>query len=287
MRSPGDIAAGKHCYTMNTFLYNGKPVCYQKEGSGFPVLFLHGFAEDSDVWKHQLSFLQLSATVIIPDLPGSGQSYLLQKEDGSDVTMADYADCIYGLLKHENISRCFVFGHSMGGYITLALAEKYPEVIQGFGFIQSTAFADSEEKKAMRLKGIGTISQYGSYAFIKSTTPNLFSDEYKATRGDEIESLINKGKNFSKPALQQYYNAMRLREDKTAVLKNSTVPVLFIIGKEDKAAPLADLLKQVYLPSVSYLHILEVAGHMGMWERADEVNGHLLAFIKDNSLVVA
>ncbi len=268
---------------MSEVITHNARLFYKKEGAGFPVLFLHGFAEDSDVWKHQLSFLQSFATVIIPDLPGSGQSEILQKKDGSDVTMADYADCIYDLIIHENISHCFVFGHSMGGYITLALVEKYPGIIQGFGFVQSTAFADGEEKKAMRLKGINTIEQYGSYAFIKSTTPNLFSDEYKATNGDEIESLINKGNRFSKTALQQYYNAMRLREDKTDVLKNNVVPVLFIIGKEDKAAPLADLLKQVYLPSVSYIHVLGVVGHMGMWERRDEVNENLFSFIKNET----
>lgn len=268
---------------MPDFITHNARLFYKKEGSGFPVLFLHGFAEDGEVWTHQASFLHQFYTIITPDLPGSGQSELLEKKDGADVTMADYADCIYDLLVHEGISRCFVFGHSMGGYITLALAEKYPDKIQGFGFVQSTAFADSEEKKAMRLKGINTIEQYGSYAFVKSTTPNLFSDEYKATHSAEIESLINKGKQFSKAALQQYYTAMRLREDKTPVLKSSLVPVLFIAGKEDKAAPIADLLQQVHMPSVSYIHILTVAGHMGMWERAGEVNEYLLSFIKNEA----
>lgn len=267
---------------MNEFLYNSRTVRYRKEGSGFPVVLLHGFAEDSSVWKQQVSFLHPYATVIIPDLPGSGESEIWQKEDGSDITMAGYADCLYDLLRYENISRCFVFGHSMGGYITLALVEKYPDVIQGFGFVQSTAFADSEEKKAMRLKGISTMEQYGSYSFVKNTTPSLLSDEYKATHGYEIESLINKGYNFDKAALQQYYKAMWLREDKTGVLRNSRVPVLFIAGKDDKAAPLAGLLKQVYLPAVSYIHIIDAYGHMLMWERANEVNEYLIRFITEN-----
>ena len=47
-----------------------------------------------------------------------------------------------------------MLGHSMGGYITLAFAEKYPEKLKAFGFVQSTAFADSEEKKQTRLRGI-------------------------------------------------------------------------------------------------------------------------------------
>lgn len=266
---------------MPAFIYDSKKISYCKEGSGVPVLLLHGFAEDGDVWKYQADFLQNYCTLIIPDLPGSGQSEKLEKNGEKEVTMADYADCIYGLLQHEKVERCFVFGHSMGGYIMLALAEKYPQIIQGFGFVQSTAFADSEEKKAMRAKGITTIEEYGSYAFIKNTTPGLFTDGYKAAHAAEIEALTSKGKGFDKAALQQYYKAMMLRNDKTSVLRSSQVPVLFIMGSEDKAAPLADVLQQAHLPTVSYIYIIEKAGHMALWEKSDDVNKCLLTFMQD------
>lgn len=268
---------------MQTFVYQNKKIAYQKEGAGFPVILLHGFAEDSDVWRHQASFLKDYCLLIIPDLPGSGLSEMLEMSD-KDITMADYAGCIYALLQYEKIESCIVFGHSMGGYIALDLVEKYPQVIKGFGFVQSTAFADSEEKKAMRLKAINTIEQYGSYAFIKSTTPNLFTDEFKATNAGEIELLINKGNNFTKAVLQQYYTAMRLREDKTFVLQNSGLPVLFIIGTEDKAAPMADVLQQAHLPHIAYIHIINNVGHMAMWEKAIKVNKCLLEFIQDVSI---
>ena len=195
--------------------------------------------------------------------------------------MADYAGCIYALLQHENIEGCIVLGHSMGGYIALALVEKYPHIIKGCGFVQSTAFADSEEKKKARAKGISTIEQYSSYAFIKSTTPGLFTEKYKATHAPEIESLISKGNSFSKAALQQYYKAMMLRGDKTSVLKNSTVPVLFIMGKEDKAAPMADVLQQAHMPHIAYIHIIADVGHMAMWEKGEEVNEYMFRFIEE------
>ncbi len=268
---------------MYNFTYNNASIFYKKEGAGFPVVFLHGFAEDSDVWRFQSDFLKRYFTLLIPDLPGSGQSQMLVKTDEKNILISDYADCMYALLLHENIDKCIVLGHSMGGYIALALAEKYPDIVKAFGFVHSTAFADSDEKKAVRLKGINTIEQYGGSAFIKSTTPNLFSKEYKTTNAGDIESLTERGKNFSKEALQQYYKAMMLREDKTPVLRNSKVPVLFIIGKQDNAAPLADLLQQAYLPSISYIYVLEKTGHMGMWEASDDVNKHLLQFIQDIS----
>ncbi len=270
---------------MQTFIYNHKTIAYRKEGNGFPIVLLHGFAEDSGVWKYQSAALQKEAVLLIPDLPGSGASERLEKSEG-DVTMEDYADCIAALLKHEGIDKCIVLGHSMGGYIMLALVEKYSHLISGFGFVQSTAFADSEEKKAVRLKGINTIEQYGSYAFVKSTTPSLFTDGYKATHSSKIASLIEWVGDFAKESLQQYYKAMMLREDKTYVLQNSTVPVLFIMGDEDKAAPMNDVLQQAHLPNRAYIHILEGVGHMAMWEKKEEVNKALLSFIQDIAAVV-
>ena len=266
---------------MQTFIYQTKRTSYRKEGTGFPVVLIHGFAEDGDVWKHQLLVLQEKFTVIVPDLPGSGASEIMAKPNDEAVTIADYADCLFALLQYENINECAVFGHSMGGYITLALVEKHPHLIKGFGFVHSTAFADSDEKKGMRAKGINTIEQYGSYAFIKSTTPNLFSYHFKQQHADEINALIEKGADFAPAALQQYYKAMMLREDKTCVLKNSKVPVLFIMGKEDKVAPIDDVLQQAHLPLISYIYILERSAHMGMWEQKEEVNKGLLDFMQD------
>lgn len=259
------------------FQYNGSYLYYYVTGSGLPVVLLHGFAETSGVWNEQISFLENHCKLIVPDLPGSGKSDMLQQEN---ITIEDYAACIGALLNVENIDRCVMLGHSMGGYITLAFAEMFPGKLAGFGFVHSTAFADSEEKKNVRKKGIKLIEEYGGYPFIKNSTPNLFSDAFKKEHPGRVAELIEQGKNFSKEALIQYYTAMMNRPDRTSVLEKSTVPVLFIIGSEDVAAPLDDLLKQVSLPSVSYIHIIKAVGHMGMWEKPAEVNNHILGFIK-------
>ena len=172
-----------------------------------------------------------------------------------------------------------MLGHSMGGYIAIAFAEKYPQLLHGFGFVHSTAYADSEEKKIIRKKAIETIAQYGAAAFVRSTTPNTFAAAYKAAHADEIEALIEKGKQFTTETLQQYYAAMMNRTDRRDVLIKSTVPVLFIMGMEDAAVPLADALKQCYLPSEAHIYILAQTGHMGMWEATDKVNKAILHFM--------
>ncbi len=262
------------------FRYQDSEIYYKVMGEGQPVVLLHGFAEDSNVWNEQVSFLRQHCRLIIPDLPGSGKSGILQK---SKVIIEDYATSINALLLNENIDKCILLGHSMGGYITLAFAKMYDEKLKAFGFVHSTAFADNEEKIESRKKGIKMIEEYGVYSFLKNTTPNLFSDHYKRQHAEKISELIEQGKNFSKEALIQYYSAMMSRPDNTEVLKKSDVPVLFIIGSEDKAAPLADLLQQVPLPKISYVHIIHGVGHMGMWEEAKKTNDFIFEFIKDVS----
>ncbi|MDQ6815223.1 MAG: alpha/beta hydrolase [Bacteroidota bacterium] len=260
------------------FEFNNSLISYQVEGNGQPVILLHGFAEEGTIWQAQVQFLQQYCQLIIPDLPGSGKSPLLPQKA---VTIEDYADCIHALLQLEKIDQCILLGHSMGGYIAIAFAEMYPEHLSAFGFIHSTAFADNEEKKNTRKKGIELINQYGVYPFLKNTTPNLFSKTFKEAYAGTVSELIEKGKEFSQEALVQYYTAMMTRPDRTDTLKRTNVPVLFVIGSEDVAAPLEDLLQQVHLPKTSYIHVMDNTGHMSMLEKPQELNKHLLQFIQD------
>ena len=263
------------------FNHTTADVSYLIEGEGTPLVLLHGFAEDASVWNNQIDFLKKYCKLIVPHLPGSGSSFFTNENDGSSIE--EYAEVIYKLLLHEKIDSCIMLGHSMGGYITLAFAEKYSSMLRGFGFIHSTSFADSDEKKQNRLKGIAMMEEYGGYAFLKTTTPNLFASTFKKEHPDKIEALIEAGKTFSTKALQQYYKAMMNRPDRTDVLTNSNVPVLFVLGTDDVAAPMNDVLKQTHLPKISFIHVLENTGHMGMWENAAKVNDAMLEFILDIS----
>lgn len=259
------------------FTYDASEIFYKETGAGQPVVLLHGFAEENTIWQEQIDFLQEHCRVIVPDLPGSGKSALLQK---SDAGIDDYAACINALLTNADIDKCILLGHSMGGYIAVAFAEKFAARLQAFGFVNSSAFADSEEKKSTRKKGIETMEKHGGYSFLKSTTPHSFSEEYKNKHPEKIEALIENEKNFSVEALVQYYTAMMNRPYRTEILEKSQVPVLFIIGSEDVAAPMDDLLKQVYLPKISHIHIIEGMGHMSMMEKPDQLNNYLLEFIR-------
>lgn len=263
------------------FHYKNASIFYLATGEGQPVILLHGFGENSTVWNEQVGFLKAHCRLLIPDLPGTGLSLFENDKAENTDSITYYADVVHALLQNESIDSCIMLGHSMGGYILLAFAEKYPEKLRGFGLIHSTAFADSLEKKQNRLKGIEMIEEYGAYAFLKNTTPNLFAAKFKKEHPEKIEALIEEGRSFSKDTLQQYYKAMMNRPDRTKELKDSEVPVLFVIGTEDVAAPLQDVLKQTHMPKISFIYILEDTGHMGMWENAEKMNNIIFEFIKE------
>ena len=123
------------------------------------------------------------------------------------------------------------------------------------------------------------MEQYGSFAFLKTTIPTLFTTDFKTKSPNIIDGLLQKGKLFSVITLQNYYRAMMNRIDRTDVLKGSSLPILFIIGTDDIAVPLKDILQQSHMPNCSYIHILENIGHMGILEEPTKVNEFICSFV--------
>jgi len=269
---------------MACILFQNKKIFYREEGEGPPVMLLHGFGEDGNLWNHQIKSLSKNYYLIIPDLPGSGQSEMLEGK----CTIEDYAEVVKAIAdkaifqnKKKNNLQFTLIGHSMGGYITLAFAQKYPELLNAFGLFHSSAFADDEAKIATRRKGIQFIKKNGSEAFLKTSASNLFSENTKEKKPQLITKLLNIGKEISPQALIQYYEAMILRPDRTSVLESFSKPVLFMIGKYDNAVPLNASLQQCHLPAISTIHILQNSGHMGMWEEEKLSSTYLKVFLEN------
>lgn len=255
---------------------DGRALFYRVTGAGKPVVLLHGFAEDGSIWQHQTAILQEHYRLIIPDLPGSGRSGI-----SDDMSMEGLAASVKQILEDEiqDQEPFIMIGHSMGGYVTLAFAEKYPDQLAAIGLFHSTAYADNDEKKATRQKGIEFMLQHGAALFIQQTTPNMFSAAFKQENPAVVAEIIERYSNFSTESLVQYYKSMMARPDRTNILERSIYPVLFIAGEYDTAIPLDHVMQQSYLPSLSYINLLKHSGHMGMLEEQEASNKFLLDFL--------
>lgn len=249
-------------------------VKYRKRGTGPAVVLLHGFGEDGSIWDDVAEALT-GYTTLVPDLPGTGASEAAALSD-----MDGMAGVVHRMLQQEGIAQAAVLGHSMGGYIALAFAEKYPGALTALGLIHSTAFADTEEKKETRKKGIFFIQEHGASAFLETTIPNLFSPHTKTHQPQVMQPLLQAATGFTDAALMHYYRSMMQRPDRTAVLRELKVPLLLVLGRHDSAVPLADGLKGASMAHVTDVHLLELSGHMGMLEEKKSTNEIIANFLR-------
>jgi len=245
------------------------------------IVLLHGFGEDNSIFDSILPTLRENYTVIVPNFPGSGElvkHHWLPKEQSIEWL----ADWVADFLQENKLRKVAMLGHSMGGYITLAFAEKYPEQLSAFGLLHSTAFADSKVKKETRLKAVLFMKKKGGFTFLKTAIPGLFATGFANKSPGLIDDLIQKAKSFETKTLIAYYEAMLHRPDRTAVLRNAQVPVLIIAGEEDPAVPLKDQLQQAAFPPVCHFFTLKQVGHMGMLEDPSGFLKAIVSFIQAN-----
>jgi pimeloyl-ACP methyl ester carboxylesterase len=223
------------------------------------LVLLHGHGMDDRIWDHVDAALNSDFTIVRPNI-----SLFTFCQ-----TVEDYADELYRFLTNATITKCTLIGHSMGGYIGLAFAEKYPSMLEGFGLFHSTAYADNEAKKHQRSQTVDMLRQYGTAMFLKNTAANLFGDRYKELYPGQVKAHIEQYSKIPPEALSAGMVAMRNRPDRTAVLASMSYPVLFIIGMQDKLIPFESCIELSAFPKQSYPFILAEAGHMGMVERPD------------------
>ena len=245
--------------------FNNKNIHFQSSGSGQAIVLLHGFLESSKIWAFFAEKLSNKFQVITIDLPGFGLT-----DNFSEIhTMELMADTVKAVLDHLKIERCVMAGHSMGGYVSLAFAEKYPKILSGLCLFNSQAAADSEEAKINRDRIIKII-QKNSSVFINEFIPDLFAESNKAKYKDQIERLKLDAAETSKEGIIAALRGMKDRPDSLSLLKSFNKPILFISGKKDKRIPSETILNQAALPHHSEVLLLEGIGHMGYIEAKDK-----------------
>lgn len=249
---------------------------YAISGTGKPVFFIHGFAEDHTIWNAVVREVCANYLCIIPFLPGCGHSALTSGE----INMELLADFVYAILKQEHLESVAIFGHSMGGYISLALAEKHPRVFKLLSLVHSSAFADSPEKKQTRMDAVRHIQQHGKDAFIQLLIPKLYAEQTGHLE-NEKKRHREMAMQYSDEAIIKFYIAMANRRDQSKTLKDLHIPVQIITGDEDASLPLDQAIQQSQLSNVTKLDIFPQTGHTSYYEKPEALKKCIIDFLND------
>ncbi|MCL6260484.1 alpha/beta hydrolase [Aquiflexum sp. TKW24L] len=240
-------------------------------GSGKPLIFIHGFCESKEMWITFSQELAKTHTVYCIDLPGFGEGPLQQDH----LSLEEVAVMLQDWMEDNGIYHPIVIGHSLGGYVALALAELMGNALAAIGLFHSTAFPDDVEKKKTRNKTITFIKKYGVDKFIDSFVPPLFSEQHRLIHQTKIEELITLGKKSSKKGVLAYLSAMRERIDRMEVWENFKGKNLMIAGVLDGAVKIE--ASRMHKPYTDDYFELQEVGHMGMFEAKMET----LRILKD------
>jgi pimeloyl-ACP methyl ester carboxylesterase len=260
--------------------YKDSKVRYKVTGNGQEiVVLLHGYLESLDIWQDFGENLSDFYTVISFDLPGHGQS----EAYGNIITMEGMADCISHCLKQLKIEKVIMVGHSMGGYVTMAFADKYPENLSGLCLFHSTPFADNDEKKSNRNREIGLIKQGKKELIYNVNIPKVFAEDNLEKFAEQLLFGIEIAKNTSDQGIIAALEGMKLRSDKSHVLIEGNIPTLFIIGEKDQYIPSDALDEIITLTKNKMVLRLKNSGHMGFVEEKQEALLTVIKFIKSLS----
>ena len=257
---------------------NGINMAYDERGPGggdVPAVLLHGFPLDATMWEAQAQALgDAGYRVIAPDLPGFGRS-----RSDAPFTMDSQADAVHALLDSIGALPCVLVALSMGGYIALAYAKKYPADLRGLVLVDTKAEADTAEGKAGRQKMIDLVRKEGSKAVADQMMPKMLAKDAAAQRPQQAQALRRIMEACPPKTIENALAAMRDRPDRTGELATIKVPTLVIVGESDQITPpdVAETMAKK-IPGAQLVKI-RGAGHMSPMEQPEQVNQAIQVFL--------
>jgi pimeloyl-ACP methyl ester carboxylesterase len=248
---------------------------FERKGNGKEILvLLHGFMENISIWEDMEPHLSENFSLLKIDLPGHGKSDILSEVH----TMELMADEVKKVLDDQNLTKIHLLGHSMGGYTSLAFAEKYPQTLKSLTLFFSTYFPDDEEKKQQRIKSYRIIKEaFSNYA--RAGIPNLFNPNERDILEGKIETALQIALSTNNLGALACVKGMVERTDKKHVLENLDAKILVLSGKHDNAVKTENTIKNLPDRTNIKSYVLD-CGHNGHWEKpcicAEIINTELL-----------
>lgn len=249
---------------------------YSRRGKGRPVVLVHGFPFDHTIWEAQLEGLSDGASILAPDLPGFGGS----RPGLAEPDIEAYADAIAGWSKELRLGTIILAGHSMGGYVALALARRHPKLLAGLVLVSTRAGADSETGREGRRKMADEVMKRGPQATVDAMLPKLLGAVTRERDPGIVDRVRETMLRQSKEGIVAALQAMAARPDSTPTLAAIQAPSLVVAGTDDAVIPITEAEFMVsHIKDARYTQIPN-AGHLPMMESPEEFNRALASFLR-------
>jgi len=252
-------------------------VSYNDEGlNEAPVIiFIHGFPLNKSMWNKQMEALKDNYRVIAYDIRGHGKTDVGTLDFSIDLFVKD----LLGFMDALKIEKTIICGLSMGGYIALNAIQNHPERFTALILCDTNCTADTPEAKEKRMNTIQSIKENGVEKLANDLLPNLFAPESFTTSSEEIVAVKEMIVNTTKESLYKSLNALANRKETCSKLAEIKVPVLILVGKDDKITPPEAAKAMHEKIAKSLLSILNKAGHLSNLENPKEFNSQLKKFV--------
>ena len=250
-------------------------IFYEVLGSGPPVVLLHPFPANHDLWKPAVQALVSHYRVVLPDLRGHGDSGI----GVGAATMEKHAADIARVLDHEEVRRAAFVGVSIGGYALFEFWRRYRARVEALVLCNTKAQADTSEARAGRLQAAVQVMELGTEPFFQSMLPKLVGKTTYNTRPDLVEGALRMMRKMSPEDVAMVQRGMAERPDSVETLKTVNVPTLVVTGDEDilTGVPEAELMRR-NIPG-SQMKVIGRAGHYSPWEQPEDVGKLVRQFL--------
>lgn len=230
------------------------------------VVLLHGYLESMVIWEEFVPLLTKDVRVVTLDIPGHGISLI----QGEVHTMEYLAQCVAKTMEALGIERYSVVGHSMGGYVALAMLDNYSDRLESITLLSSFANADSEEKCDRRRREIELVKA-GKKSMMARLVPHAgFAPQNTKRLKDWIADLEELIEITEDEGVIAILGGMIARKDRDEQLRQSTVPHAFILGRHDQYIPNDQAEEIERQHPEARIFWLEESGHMGFLEEPEK-----------------
>jgi pimeloyl-ACP methyl ester carboxylesterase len=189
------------------------------------------------------------------------------------------AETVHYCLKHEMINNIILLGHSMGGYVSLAFAEKYPEMLSGLGLIHSAPFSDTDEKKEIRTRETELIKSGKKNVIFALSIPNLYACHNQESFKNSIDISMKIAMKTADQGIIAALKGMKIKPDRSNVINNLKIPVFMMIGTHDNLIPAEKLIAFAEENKNIQKIIMSNSGHMSFFEEKEQFLKKIKKFI--------